>query len=1065
MKKFLISLSALLISATLSAQTFTEWQDAELNEVNRAPIHSSFKIFDSEEQAQQAYRSSSEYTLSLNGKWAFHFAENADERAVGFYATDYDSSAWGEIMVPSVWETEGYCDPLYVNAAHAWRGHWQDNPPLVPNEQNHVGSYRREMQIPAEWLARDIFLNIGGAYSNVYVWVNGKFVGYSEDSRLAARFDITKYVKAGKNLVALQVFRWCDGTYLESQDYWRHSGIYRDVTVEARAKARVEDMWVKTDLDEEYRNGVLDVDLTLTKGVKMVDVKLLDAKGNIIAEQSQKPLKGAAKAHFEVENPAKWSAEAPNLYKVVVVAHNAKGRTEAYAQRTGFRKVEIKNSQLLVNGKAVLIKGVNRHESDPLTGYVVSRERMMQDLHLLKEFNFNAVRTSHYPNMPEWYDLCDEYGFYVMDEANVESHGIGFGGNTLALREDYSLAHMQRNKRMVARDKNHPSIICWSMGNEAGMGFNFERVYEWLKAYDTSRPVHYERAIYENIACTDIMSPMYATPEWCEDYVKNNPERPLILCEYAHAMGNSMGGFKEYWDLTRKYENYQGGFIWDFADQGLARYEADGKVSFLYGGDFNDYDPSDNSFNNNGVFAADRRPHAHAYEVQRIQQDIHTTPVDIKNGVVEIYNERFFTDLTPYALEWELMCNGKPFKRGRIDNLDLKPQERKQISLGYTQRDFYDFPFMGNELLLNVRYVLKESQPLLDAGFVVAREQMEIGGFAFTHFDLAPDTPYNPIKSVTEEGKTIISGENWSIKFNAEGFICSMQYDGEELLAEGSTLRPNFWRAPTENDLGAQADQKFAAWRNPKMELIEFSSENREQKTEGHKYPCYLQDITAKYAMLDVKATLILGYSIDADGRINGYMQLDTEEGADVSGMFRVGMRMEMPARYGVMHYYGRGPIESYSDRKAAADIGLYTERVADQYDETLVRPQESGLHSDIRWCEITDSSGFGICLRGSETFALEPQGEGEEPKMRRDENASFSVSALPYSQEAMDVTIGPKQRHSGDLKPDGKTHICFDGIHQGLGCINSWSFPPQKPYRVEYQDYTFAFRITPVRR
>jgi beta-galactosidase len=390
------------------------------------------------------------------------------------------------------------------------------------------------------------------------------------------------------------------------------------------------------------------------------------------------------------------------------------------------------------------------------------------------------------------------------------------------------------------------------------------------------------------------------------------------------------------------------------------------------------------------------------------------------------------------------MCNGKPFKRGRIENLDLKPQERKQISLGYTQKDFYDFPFMGNEVLLNVRYVLKESQPLLDAGFVVAREQIEIGGFAFTYFDVAPDTPYNPIKSATEEGKTIISGENWSIKFNAEGFICSMQYDGKELLAEGSTLRPNFWRAPTENDLGAKAEQKFAAWREPKMELIEFSSENREQTTEGHKYPHYLQDITAKYAMPDVKATLTLVYSIDADGRINGYMQLDTEEGADVSGMFRVGMRMEMPARYGVMHYYGRGPIESYSDRKAAADIGLYTQRVADQYDETLVRPQESGLHSDMRWCDITDSSGFGLRLRGGSAFAL---------------------SALPYSQEAMDVTIGPKQRHSGDLKPDGKTHICFDGIHQGLGCINSWSFPPQKPYRVEYQDYTFVFRITPVRR
>ncbi|MBP3289623.1 MAG: DUF4981 domain-containing protein [Alistipes sp.] len=1037
MKRILSLIALLLAFAPCKAQTFTEWHDAELNEINRAPIHSSFKIFDDAECATSAYDGHNSYTISLNGMWDFHFAKNATERAVGFYATDYDASSWGKIKVPAVWEREGYADPLYVNAAHAWRGHWQDNPPHVPTEQNHVGSYRRTMDIPAEWLSRDIFLNIGGAYSNVYVWVNGKFVGYSEDSRLAARFDITKYVKAGENLVALQVFRWCDGTYLEAQDFWRHSGIYRDVTIEARAKSRANDIWVKADLDENYQNGLLDVELALTKGVKKVDVKLLDAKGNLIAEQSQKPVKGAAKAHFDVENPAKWSAETPNLYKVVVVAYDAKGVSEAYAQRTGFLKVEIKKSQLLVNGKAVIIKGVNRHEADPLTGYVVSRERMMQDMQLLKQFNFNAVRTSHYPNDPAWYDLCDEYGIYVMDEANVESHGIGYGSNTLARREDYTLAHQQRNERMVRRDKNHPSIICWSMGNEAGMGFNFEKVYKWIKGYDTSRPVHYERAIYENIACTDLMTPMYATPEWCEDYLKNNPERPLILCEYAHAMGNSMGGFKEYWDLTRKYDNYQGGFIWDFVDQGLARYEADGKVSFLYGGDFNDYDPSDNSFNNNGVFAADRRPHAHAYEVQRIQQDIHTTPVDIKNGVVEIYNERFFTDLTPYALEWELLCNGKPFKRGRIDDLDLKPQERKQISLGYSAAEVADNH--RDEILLNISYVLKESQPLLDAGFIVAREQMVINTYQFFHNKGGMTIEGNPIKISNDGNATIISSENCSIKFNAEGFICSMQYDGEELLAEGSTLRPNFWRAPTENDLGARADRKFAAWRNPKMELKSITAEPFDKE----QCPT-IAVINTSFAIPDVKAMLNITYFIDNNGNLQILAKLDTEDGADVSGMFRVGMRMEMPARYSVMHYYGRGPIESYSDRKAAADIGLYTQRVADQYDETLVRPQESGLHSDLRWCEITDSSGFGICLRGGSAFAL---------------------SALPYSQEAMDVSVGPKQRHSGDLKPDGKTHICFDGIHQGLGCINSWSFPPQKPYRVEYQDYKYEFFITPVGR
>lgn len=533
------------------------------------------------------------------------------------------------------------------------------------------------------------------------------------------------------------------------------------------------------------------------------------------------------------------------------------------------------------------------------------------------------------------------------------------------------------------------------------------------------------------------MSPMYATPAWCEEYLNNNPERPLILCEYAHAMGNSMGGFKEYWDLTRKYEKYQGGFIWDFVDQGLARYEADGKLSVLYGGDFNSYDPSDNSFNNNGVFSADRRPHAHAYEVQRIQQDIHTTPIDIQNGVVEIYNERFFTDLTPYALEWKLLRNGKPFKTGRIEDLDLQPQQRKQLSLGYSAADVADNH--RDEILLNISYLLKESQPLLDAGFVVAREQMVINPYQFFHNIDGMAIEGNPVNIAKESNATIISGENWSIKFNAEGFICSMQYDGSELLAEGSTLRPNFWRAPTENDLGAHLEQKFAAWRKPKMELKSFTAEPFDKE----QCPT-IAAINTSLAMPDVKATLNIIYFIDNNGTIKIFAELDTEEGADISGMFRVGMRMEMPARYGEMHYYGRGPIESYSDRKAAADIGLYTERVADQYDETLVRPQESGLHSDMRWCEITDSSGFGIRLRGDSAFAL---------------------SALPYSQEAMDVSIGPKQRHSGDLKPDGKTHICFDGIHQGLGCINSWGHLPQPPYRVKYQDYKYEFSIVPIRR
>lgn len=1029
----LLALAALAVSA-VGAQSFEEWHDAELNEINRAPIHSTFKIFTSEAEAEGVYcDEANPYRLSLNGLWSFHLAANPASRAKDFFEIGFDDSAWDKIKVPAVWESEGYVDPLYINTAHPWRGNFADNPPFVPTEKNYVGSYRRTMTIPAEWLSRDIFLTIGGTYSNIYVWVNGKFVGYSEDSRLAARFDISKYAKVGENIVALQVFRWCDGSYVECQDFWRHSGIYRDVVVEARAKARVEDIFITPTLDENYHDAKLNIDLSLSKSVKRVDVRLLDAEGEEVCKQSTKPSQGKANILFEVENPAKWSAEQPNLYKVVVAAYDAKGLSEAYAQRVGFRSVEIKNAQLLVNGKPVLIKGVNRHEADPLKGYVVSRERMMQDLKLLKQFNFNAVRTSHYPNDPEWYDLCDEYGFYVMDEANVESHGIGYGANTLAANPLYTKAHLERNERMVLRDKNHASIICWSMGNEAGMGPNFEEAYKLVRALDPSRPIHYERAVYDGPDYTDIISPMYAYPSWCEEYLNNNPQKPLILCEYAHAMGNSMGGFKEYWDLTRKYDRYQGGFIWDFADQALARYEQDGKVSWLYGGDFNAYDTSDNSFNNNGCFASDRTPHAHAYEVQRIQQSIHTTPVDLKRGIVEVYNEFFFSDLTPYAMEWELLFDGVAHKMGRIDALYVAPQQRKHFTLGYEESDYADALKQGREVLLNIRYILKEKRPLLDIGHIAAREQLVMQEWKAA----SPADPKATESIVVKkfDRATIVSGESWAITFDREGFICSLNYGGDELMAEYSALKPNFWRAPTENDLGAKLNDKFAAWREPKMTLKEFTTEQSEGDMS--------LDIRCRYAMPEVKSTLILSYHILANGAITLTQELLTEEGADVSGMFRVGMRMALPARYNVVHYYGRGPVESYSDRLAAADIGIYTERVADQYDHTLVRPQESGLHSDIRWFRLTDTSGKGV-----EIVAVE---------------APFAVSALPYSQEAMDVSVGRPQRHSGDLQPDGRTHLSFDGVHQGLGGINSWFALPQPPYRVEYKDYKFVYQIRPI--
>ena len=1023
MRRLILSLATALISMGAVAQNFTEWQDPNVNEINRLPMRTTFKIFDAADKAEGVYcDKANPFRLSLNGTWQFNWVENADQRPTDFFAVGYNDKGWGTMEVPAMWELNGYGDPIYVNYGYAWRGNFEHNPPYVPIEQNHVGSYRRTFNVPASWSGRDIFLNIGAATSNVYVWVNGKFVGYSEDSHLGASFDVTKYVKAGENLIALQIFRWCDGTYLEDQDLWRLTGISRDVELVARAKARMDNMVVTPALENNYTDGKLAIEMDFSAGVKSADVKLLCPAGDVVAEGKVTPAKGKASYTFEVKNPAKWTAETPNLYKVVVNAG-----AESYAQRVGFRTSEIKNAQLLVNGQPVLIKGVNRHEVDPLKGFVISRERMIQDIRLMKELNINAVRTCHYPDAPEWYDLCDEYGIYLIDEANLESHGMGYKEKTLAKVPSFEKSHLERNSRMVQRDRNHPSIIIWSMGNEAGFGPNFEACYRWIKSFDGSRPVHYERA--EGNDFTDIMCPMYANLEWSENYVKNSPSKPLIQCEYAHAMGNSMGGFKEYWDLIRKYPHYQGGFIWDFVDQGLAHYEADGKVSFYYGGDYNNYDATDNSFNNNGIIAADRTPQAHAYEVRREYQSIWTSPVDLRAGKVEVYNENFFSDLAPYAMEWALQQDGVVTKAGRIETLDVKAQQRKQFTLGYTEADLCA---EAKEITLNVRYVLTQKQPLLAIGHVVAQQQLLIKEYD-TKAAFAMKESKRPVKVTKFEKATNVEGYDWLIGFNREGFINKMVYGQMEVISDDSALRPNFWRAPTENDIGAKLHERFAIWRNPKLTLRKFDA-----KVEGE-----VAKVTAEYNIADVQATLRMTYTINGEGEISVEQAMTTTAGANVSNMFRYGMRVELPAAYNVIEYYGRGEVENYADRKSAADIGLYKQKVSEQYNEKMARPQESGTHSDLRYYELKNTAGAGLRIIAE---------------------TAFSASALPYSQEAMDVTVGPLQRHSGDLKADTNTYLCFDLEQQGLGCINSWGALPLDKYMVEYKDYTFRFIISPVR-
>lgn len=1004
-------------AAGVSAQSGREWQDPAVNQINRLPMHSPLGAGEH---------------LSLDGIWRFHWARSASERPTDIFRMDYDDAAWGRMPVPGVWELNGYGDPVYKNVGYAWHGNFANNPPEVPDAENHVGSYRRSFDLPADWAGKDVFLSIGSATSNVYVWINGRFVGYSEDSKLAAEFDVTRFVKPGENLIALQIFRWSDGTYLEDQDFWRLSGIARGVELTARERAHLRDVRVTPELDAEYRDAVLHVELSVTPAVKTVDVTLRDAEGKAVAAKAVRPAGGKAACRFDVSDPAKWSAEMPNLYTLELAVSNGRSVTETVTQPIGFRSVEIRNAQLLVNGQPVLIKGADRHEMDPLHGYVVSRERMIEDIRIMKELNINAVRTCHYPNDPVWYDLCDRYGIYLVDEANVESHGMGYDEQTLARVPAYAQAHLERNSRMVLRDKNHPSVIIWSMGNEAGMGPNFEACYRWIKSYDTSRPVHYERAFdysgRSDSPFTDIACPMYADYDWCRRYCEGNPSKPLIQCEYAHAMGNSMGGFAEYWDLVRKYPSYQGGFIWDFVDQGFARYGRDGRVSFLYGGDFNDYDTSDNSFNCNGVIAPDRTWHPHAYEVQRQYQNIWTTLADAAWGRVEVYNENFFTGLEDYALVWSVKADGEAVKAGRIEVLDVAPQQRHIYDLSFTQAEL---PAEG-ELVLDVAYVLKNKQPLLGIGHVGARQQFILRGYDFaSHFGLPASEP--EVKITRWDRGTRVEGDDWQVMFGRDGFVNRYKAGGQELLTGEGALRPSFWRAPTENDLGAGLDRKYRVWKAPEMKLRDFAAQ-----TEAG-----VAVVRARYEIPAVEGVLEMTYRINGAGEMEVCERMTAGKKKGVSDLFRYGMTFAMPARYDRVKYYGRGAHENYADRLTSADLGRYEQRVADQYHAEYVRPQESGTRSDLRRWSITDSSGAGLTVVS---------------------DAPFSASALPYSTEELDVTSFPPQRHSGQLEVGGATFVHLDLRQMGLGCINSWGGMPLEKYRIPYGDYTFRFVVKPNR-
>ena len=1024
MKKHLITGLFAALALTANAQSFKEWLDPEVNAVNRAPMHANYFAYESADAAMKGEKAKSANYMTLNGTWKFFWVPNADQRPTDFWKVGFNDKGWNDMQVPAVWELNGYGDPIYVNTGYAWRNQFQNNPPEVPTQNNHVGSYRREILVPADWKGKDIIAHFGSVTSNMYLWVNGRYVGYSEDSKLEAEFDLTPYLKPGQeNLIAFQVFRWCDGTYLEDQDFFRFSGVGRDCYLYARNKKRIQDIRVTPDLDEAYKDGSLSVKLNL-KGSGNVDLELLDATGKQVATATAK---GSGNVLMNVENPHKWTAETPYLY---TLRATLQGSNEVIPVKVGFRKIELKGDQILVNGKAVLFKGADRHELDPDGGYVVSPERMIQDIQVMKKFNINAVRTCHYPDDNLWYDLCDKYGIYVVAEANVESHGMGYKEKTLAKNTAYAKAHMERNQRNVQRGFNHPSIIFWSLGNEAGFGPNFEACYRWIKNEDPSRAVQYEQAHGNEF--TDVDCPMYAGYEHMEKYGKRtDAKKPLIQCEYAHAMGNSQGGFKEYWDLIRKYPNLQGGFIWDFVDQSVHWKGKDGVTIYAYGGDFNRYDASDKNFCDNGLISPDRVPNPHMYEVGYFYQNIWTTPADLKNGEVNVYNENFFRDLSAYYMDWEVLANGKVIRTGRVEDLNVAPQQTAKVKLNIGKT------CECKEWLLNVKYRLKNREGLLPAGYAVAKDQFVLNPYKAPSMELKNTESVNVATVVPQVQENdwrylIVNGENFRLEFDKHsGYLSRYNVAGVEMMNEDAVLAPNFWRAPTDNDFGAGLQQKFAAWKNPGLKLTSFKWETVGAQVQ----------VNAEYDMKNVSARLNLTYVINNKGAVKVTQKMTADQQAKVSSMFRFGMQMQMPKSFETIEYYGRGPIENYSDRNHVTDLGLYRQSVDEQF-YSYIRPQETGTKTDIRWWKQLNSAGRGLQIVAE---------------------APFSASALHYTIESLDDGWDKGQSHSPEVKQADLTNLCIDKAQMGLGCVNSWGAWPLKQYQLPYGDYEFTFILTPV--
>lgn len=1019
--------------------------DETITEQNRLPMHTSYFVYANMNELKINDWTKSANYQSLNGQWKFKFVEKPDDLPANSWLPSVNDTGWGTIKVPASWEMNGFGFPIYCTRGFEFTylmPNKKPNPPLVPMQYNPTGMYRKEFTISPDWKGKQIILYIGAARSNLMVWVNGKYVGYGTDSKLSSEFDITPYLnQTGKNLVAIQVMRWEAASYLEDQDMWRLSGIQRDCYLMARNPVHINDITLTSVLDAEYKNATLQVGLSFStlpvKKSYSAEVVMYDGANEILKQTAYFTTKPQTEFSIPVTAPKLWTAETPNLYQVVVTLRDKSGAViEAIPQNIGFRKVEIKDAQLLVNGKPILIKGVDRHETDPVNGHFITHEMMLKDIQLMKQFNINAVRTSHYPNDPYWLELCDNYGIYVVSEANIESHGMTFEiTRTLGNRPTWEKAHIARVSRMLSRDKNHPSIICWSMGNEAGNGYNFYQTYNYIKATDPTRPIHYERAIanYKTFATewnSDIICPMYPSPEDILAYIKNNPnpEKPFIMCEYAHAEGNSMGNFKDYWDIIRSNPKHlQGGFIWDMVDQCFQRINAKGDTVYTYGAD---YGPEESITPGNvaakGVFTASRKPYPHAWEMKKDYQDIHTA---LKNNGIEVYNEKFFAPLDNVELRWEVIVNGLVAQSGVVSQLHVAPRQKVFVDIPYT------VPTTG-EAFLNLTYLLKRAEPLLEAEHIVAREQLFLNGQYKSDNNFKHETE---VKIKQDINQVLINGSNVTIIFNAvTGLLKKYQVAGINFI-DTVEVKPSFWRAPTENDFGGRFPSKLKVWKDAitRSKLVALTAGVKDG----------IATVQVKYNMPDSISKLTVEYCVNGVGKMHITQNLEVDKDKLIKAsnindrlLPRFGLNWILPQGFESIEYYGRGPQENYQDRNFAAHVGVYNQSVTEQY-FPYVLPQETGNKTDVRWFKITDFKGNGLYVES---------------------DSLLSVSALHYLDEKLDMGNEISNQHGADVPKILQTQLHIDYKQMGVGGIDSWSTRPLNQYLLPLKNYVYSFYIIP---